>query len=501
MKTLIISLLSLSLFSNVIAQKSNFWYFGENAGVEFTKDGPVGLENGKLKTEEGCASLSDANGKLLFYTSGTELYNRNHEVMPNGKDLMGNWSSTQSGIAVPFPGNPDKYFIFTVDATAGPKGFCYSLVDMKLQNGLGDVVADEKNILLMKPVTEKLTSVTHRNGKDYWVIVHGWLDNEFVAYLVNSEGVSKSPIISKVGKVHEGDDLNTQGYMKFSPDGTNLAVVLEADMEVEVFDFDTQTGVVSNPVSIKMESDDYPYGVEFSPSGKYLYVNAAAVGEIYQFNLQVRQSNSIQESKTLVGKNEKAEWLGALQLGPDLKIYFTQYRMPWLGVIEFPDKPAKECGFKLNAVDLKGKLALLGLPTFIQTQFAQQIKDTVITFFDPKKLEIGKTLVLKNIQFDFNSDVLKEISFPTLNQLVTQLKANPSIKVQLSGHTDNIGNKPFNLNLSENRANAVKNYLVKQGISAERIKSTGFGSEKPISSNATENGRAQNRRVEVVLEK
>jgi hypothetical protein len=126
MKTILSAIILIfSTIATVQAQQSNFWYFGENAGVQFTKTGPIGLDDGKLKTEEGCASLSDSTGKLLFYTSGTELYNRNHEVMPNGKDLHGNWSSTQSGIAIPFPGTKDKYFVFTVDATAGPKGFCY----------------------------------------------------------------------------------------------------------------------------------------------------------------------------------------------------------------------------------------------------------------------------------------------------------------------------------------------------------------------------------------
>ena len=82
-------------------QEAANWYFGVGAGLSFTSGEAVPLTNGVLNTIEGSASISDRNGNLLFYTDGSTVYNRNHQVMLNGSDLKGNVSSTQSAIIVP----------------------------------------------------------------------------------------------------------------------------------------------------------------------------------------------------------------------------------------------------------------------------------------------------------------------------------------------------------------------------------------------------------------
>jgi hypothetical protein len=125
-------------------QEAANWYFGENAGIRFdSAAGTVTAVNGgQLNTREGCSSISDANGNLLFYSDGTTVWNRNNVAMPNGTNLFGNSSSTQSAIIVAKPQDPDTYYIFTVD-TAFPQGSVdyglnYSEVDMTLDGGLGD---------------------------------------------------------------------------------------------------------------------------------------------------------------------------------------------------------------------------------------------------------------------------------------------------------------------------------------------------------------------------
>lgn len=479
------------------AQKeTDIWYFGKYAGLDFSSGTPVSLSNSALSTEEGCVTISNAGGKLLFYTDGIKVWDKNHKMMPNGDELKGDPSSTQSGVVIPKPNSKNLFYLFTVDGSAGEGGFCYSLIDLKLNNGLGDVSDKEKNILLKAKVTEKLTAVRHRNNKDIWVIVHEWESDAFLAYLVTEQGINKIPIVSNVGSIHTGKVLETQGYMKLNPDGTNLALALEASHAVELFDFDNATGKISNPIKIQQSDKSYTYGIEFSPSGSVLYVSAAGEGKIYQYNLQAGSVEAIRASATLVGQSPKKEWIGALQLAANGKIYFTIYGTSYLGVIDKPEQLGLACGYQNNAVSLGKGIAQLGLPTFNQTFFNNvSTTSTTINYFE-NNIEKGKTFILKNIQFDFAKYSLQASSFATLDKVVKALKDNPTWKITIIGHTDNIGNKSNNIVLSENRAASVKQYLVSKGISKERISSKGLGSSQPIANNNNDAGRAQNRRVE-----
>jgi OOP family OmpA-OmpF porin len=106
---------------------------------------------------------------------------------------------------------------------------------------------------------------------------------------------------------------------------------------------------------------------------------------------------------------------------------------------------------------------------------------------------------MKNIQFDFAKYTLQTSSSTELNKLLAVLKSKPKNKIEIHGHTDNIGNKTANILLSENRALEVKKYLVKNGIVESRIQTKGFGSAYPITTNETEEGRGRNRRVEFIM--
>lgn len=112
------------------------------------------------------------------------------------------------------------------------------------------------------------------------------------------------------------------------------------------------------------------------------------------------------------------------------------------------------------------------------------------------KLEIGKTVVLKNVFFDTDKYDLKQKSKIELDKLVQFLEKNATVNIELGGHTDNVGNAKSNLILSNNRAKAVHDYLVEKGIAKERLSTIGYGDTKPISNNETEEGRAENRRTE-----
>ena len=107
------------------------------------------------------------------------------------------------------------------------------------------------------------------------------------------------------------------------------------------------------------------------------------------------------------------------------------------------------------------------------------------------------TYAAKNIFFETKSDKLSPQSFGALKDVVTVMKNNPGLNLQIEGHTDNVGLAAFNLALSERRALAVKKFLMHQGISEQRLKATGYVSEQPIADNKTPEGKSKNRRVEL----
>lgn len=113
-----------------------------------------------------------------------------------------------------------------------------------------------------------------------------------------------------------------------------------------------------------------------------------------------------------------------------------------------------------------------------------------------KKMEVGQRIVLRNIFFDFNKSTLRPESNVELENLINLLKENPNMKIEISGHTDNVGSAQYNKKLSESRAKSVVDYLVTKGISKDRLTFAGYGFDDPIAPNDTEEGRQLNRRTE-----
>jgi len=122
--------------------------------------------------------------------------------------------------------------------------------------------------------------------------------------------------------------------------------------------------------------------------------------------------------------------------------------------------------------------------------------DIAIRDFKLDKLEVGAKMILKNIYFDLGKASLKPESYPELNRVVQFMKDNPSLKIEVSGHTDNQGSAAYNKKLSKDRAKSVTEYLTGNGIEEGRLKFEGYGFDQPVASNAKEEGRVQNRRVE-----
>lgn len=364
---MIASLFFFGLRTALSQKEGLIWYFGDHAGLDFREGSPKSLDNSSLYTIEGCATISDTDGNLLFYTDGIEVYNRNHQRMPNGFDLYGDPSSTQSGVIVPIPNDSTRYFIFTVDNDMEQHGLCYSMVDLTLDDGLGDVDPAYKNRNLLPVSTERITSVKHQNDFGVWVIVHEWMTRRFRSYLITNQGFSHSDyVISDVGIVH-GDSVNNgKGYMKVSVGGEKVAVAVQGKNLVQVFDFDNETGLLSNPVTLTGVFS--AYGVEFSADARHLYASERYGNIIHQWDLEAGDQQDIIGSHQVVGILN-SDGGGAMQMASDGKIYIARKSKLYLSVIADPSLPGTECGFSNIGVWLDDNASKEGLPTFIQSFF------------------------------------------------------------------------------------------------------------------------------------
>ena len=122
--------------------------------------------------------------------------------------------------------------------------------------------------------------------------------------------------------------------------------------------------------------------------------------------------------------------------------------------------------------------------------------DSVLDNFNYAELKEGQILSSDKVLFDFGKSILRSDSYKELEKLSRVMLANPTMQIELSAHTDNIGGYSDNLKLSEDRASAAKQYLISKGVAASRINSKGYGETTPVADNKTEVGRQQNRRVE-----
>lgn len=389
-------------------QEASVWYFGSNAGIKFDASGNItALTDGQINTYEGCATIADSYGNLLFYTDGVTVWNRNHQIMSNGSGLMGNWSSSQSATIVPCPGSATLYYVFTLDYEVHPNGFRYSVVDMSLNGGLGDVISN-KNVLIYTPSNEKLSIVKHANNTDYWVVTHGWNNNAFYSYLLTSTGLSATPVTSNVGVVTNGTTENVYGCMKISPDGSKIAIC-NSHIDAEVLDFNTTTGLVSNATVLftgsGVQNSSFAYGVEFSSDSRLLYITNVGYYSftpslLLQYDLS-NSSNIIASAQIINNTTNSNGMPTGLQLGPNGRIYSIEFGKSKLAVINSPNTLGLGCSFQMDAVDLDGKVGFYGLPPFISSFFNATFKTQNLCLGSTTQFTIDTSQTVTNASWNF----------------------------------------------------------------------------------------------------
>ncbi len=363
------------------AQKeTNNWYFGRFAGISFEQSPPVPINMSQMITEEGCASISDRNGNLLFYTNGLVVINARGQIMPGGSDLAGDRSSTQNAVIMPAPGSDSIYYIFTVGAEyQSGVGLRYSVVNMNRDNGFGEVT--DANMPLCNECMEKVAAVRHCNKRDFWVVSQRFNSSEYLVYRVSASGVH-APVASSSAFPITGQTVNTIGAIKFSSDGKRMAAVHGYYANaVELFDFDHTTGVLSNPVTFNPTNLRGPtppgslYGLEFSPDSKLLYITANDfrydTSFLYQVDITSHNAATITASRQLISAG-MINSIGNVQSGPDRQLYVTYFNSGYLGVIRDPNVIGTGCNYVREGLSIgpgPGRTTQGGLPTFVSSFF------------------------------------------------------------------------------------------------------------------------------------
>lgn len=381
MKKTLMFLVFISYFA--LGQKQgNVWYFGDKAGLDFNSGAPVSISVGQ-NTLFGCpgchaeaaSSICDSSGALLFYSNAAKVWNRQHLILLNGDSLKSNPSSTQGALFVPKPGSNRYFYLFTTDAFYNSSlqyGFRYSLIDLCLDNGLGGIVQEQKNIKILDTVAEKLAVVRHSNGMDYWIVVHKYYSDAFYCYLLTSSGITNT-VVTHLGSFHPTGNqapAGAFGQMKVSPNGQKIAIVNgnSTNNLAEYFDFNASTGVITNSVNIQWNLNYSYYGVAFSPDNSKLYISSCLNGNgIYQFDLSAGGGNSVSVNASRTQIAFTHNYLG-MQLGPDGKIYCARSPFignPYLSVISNPNASGLTCNYMDNAISLNSRDASYGPPNFI----------------------------------------------------------------------------------------------------------------------------------------
>ncbi len=369
----------LSVWSLSGQEKRDFtWILGGNdfnMGLKLTFTpalSSIEMAKTSIKMYGSNTSMSDKDGRLLFYSNGCRIVNAKGEVMLNGdsiyfgeiqKNFCPEGSTFHQGvIALPAPGSDSLYYVFTVDwdylfydpdsgyAVISPQRLFYHIIDMSRESGYGAVILKHQIAVQDTLARGNISAARHANDRDWWVIVPKQRSNCYFAVLVTPEGV-QPPQLKCSGPAWGNKE---SGQAVFSPDLKKYAR-FDAWSGLNIYDFDNATGDLFHRTRIMFPDDviSHTSGLSISANSRFAYVNARS--RIYQFDLQ---APDIEASKVKV-----AEWDGTYEpnptrfhlsaLAPDGKIYISSFALTLsLHVIERPNCPGLACRVVQRGVSL-----------------------------------------------------------------------------------------------------------------------------------------------------
>jgi gliding motility-associated-like protein len=429
-KLLILTQFAIFFCKSEAQKQADNWLFGSRCWVNFSTGQPVANDLNPWITGSGSISMSNQNGSLVYYGSAFSVYNRLHQEMPLSPLLgFGGLGSGRVTISVPYPGHDSLYLVFYPQYYWGnnyvPR-LMYAIINMNQQNGYGNIPVKDVLLLNGDSICLKMTAALHCNKKDIWLIGHYKNSNKYYSLLVTSAGISSTPVISQGAMINDSYIDNNRGQMKVSPLGDKIASGFMGDLDmIEIADFNSQTGQLSNFKIVTTRpswtfnqagySGFGPYGVEFSPSGKYLYASTTynialpsqttAAHLLFQFDATLSTATAIQSSMYKVDSVllQQASFKG-MQLANDGKIYVSNV-FGNLHVINNPEGQGASCNFVRHQVNLAvGTTAGypgFDLPFFLQSYFRYPIIATGNCQFQNISFSVQNPVGVSTIQWDF----------------------------------------------------------------------------------------------------
>jgi len=364
--------ISLSLsFLGYSQSKNDNWYFGYDAGINFTGSSPQLLNNSAMLDSSTAGTVSDDNGQLLFYTNGKEVWNRNHQVMPNGNIDQ---ESVQMQI-VKHPTNPNQYYIFSTNLM----GYVlrYSVVDMSQgsigTNGLplGDILVNLKNVHVLDESGNEfsnargVTAISHADSNSFWILVT--TGTKLYSYRLSGSGLSTSPVVNNLNTsgfyaYYSGISLKASPQINYSCNFSNYISLTysnpsSGENEGLVKSFNNLTGQVTADYHLSIGSMD-PIYAEFNKNANILYfgryVNGISTNQMfYSVDLINSSNTSVVYNVLSTGQMDYYNTGGPITMQRNAKGDIYTY-VPYYNAGHNLSKMVNPDVFGSNSVDLNG---------------------------------------------------------------------------------------------------------------------------------------------------
>lgn len=426
-----------------LLKENAVWTFGAQnygldtgTGLNFNSGTPITIGSKLLGGGTSETSVADSNGNLLFYTDGTFVADANNDLMPHGDSLIGDTalyqlenfsidsinhyyygvtsSGVQGALIIPVLSNPNRYYIFSLTSSAFypenainenssvmvSRGYgselYYSIVDMSLNGGKGDVVASQRGIFLDSNLSMGMIAVAGRHC-DIWILVHSIDTSIIYAYNVSANGINPTPVVSYCGTFPAYTYIENYGIAA-SPDRSKI--VLSSFYGADLCDFNNATGVVSNSRRLHVNCpSNFYFGMDtsqnlqyvsnvaacFSPDNSKLYLEAFnevdARTIIFQCDSTNDFANNVQLTPYSWDSDSNAYWYWTdMELGNDGKMYLVQYNPNQIACVASPNLPGFACNYVPHAANTyPGSFAGFGLHNSfvkaIRTYTSQDIFD------------------------------------------------------------------------------------------------------------------------------
>jgi len=312
-----------------------YWFPGSMGAFDFGVSGTTLTTSTQPQTtQEGSTVVTDTHGRLLFWSNGQTVYDRNGTVMTNGTGLLGDPSATQGIVAFPSIGHPGVYFTVTTSADAAELGgphpgtLAYSKIDMSLAGGLGAVTAT-KNVQLgsMGTASEAITAVPNDTGTGFWVLTYTWGSRNILAYAFDADGpVTGTPVVTTL------PTRNPTGFgaLSASPDLSQIVEIagwtggVRLPDKLRLLSLDAQTGAFTQHAEWDMDATHATLGyyADFSPSGRYVYATRVYdTGALYRYDVSDPTATAIKAGEQYVGPVGTVG--GAVRRGADGRMYIA----------------------------------------------------------------------------------------------------------------------------------------------------------------------------------